>query len=585
MTKKIADISKWQGVIDWPKAASELAFCILRASCGVAADSKFADNAKGCKGNGIPFHAYHYLMAMDEAQAKTEAEFFYKTASAQGPLFYVVDVEDEHIPTGKARSIVSAFLARIKELGAKRTGIYVAHHRYDAFDLATEEADYVWIPRYGKNTGEPQTPPGFPCDLWQYTSKGALAGVKGNVDLNSINSDKPLSWFVEQKEDNVSNTTNRALVPFTNEHFVAFLEQMVGRPYWYGTCVYKCTNSLLSRKTNQYPSHYKDNRTAAYKKHISAKEVCADCIGAAKGYAWTNGGEGVIEAIGTDESITSKYGSNKCPDKGANSMFAYAKDKGMPWGTIQTIPEIPGLAVTFSGHVGYYAGNGRVIEFKGFSYGAVETKLSAGKWTHWYELPFLDYGEWDDDLAGKQGDSTATAPSANAYTLGSRLLKKGSKGADVTELQKLLVGMGYNLGTYGNNADGIDGSYGSMTEKAVKKFQSIQQIQVDGKYGSITHKALMGVLEDNSKGEDDEEKADTTPEIPSATEVAKHVRVTGNEVNVRTGPATTYKVITRVNSGTTMPYVATAEAVQWHAVEINGKIGWISGKYSEVKEG
>lgn len=62
--------------------------------------------------------------------------------------------------------------------------------------------------------------------------------------------------------------------------------------------------------------------------------MCADCIGAAKGYAWTNGGEGVVEAIGNDNSITSKYGSNKCPDKGANSMFAYAKDKGMPWGAI-----------------------------------------------------------------------------------------------------------------------------------------------------------------------------------------------------------------------------------------------------------
>ena len=139
MIRKIADISKWQGVVDWAQVASELAFCILRASCGVAADSKFADNALGCRENGIPFHAYHYLMAMDEAQAKIEADFFYKTASVQRPLFYVVDVEHEHIPADNARAIVSAFLSRIKELGAKRTGIYIAHHRYSAFHLATEE--------------------------------------------------------------------------------------------------------------------------------------------------------------------------------------------------------------------------------------------------------------------------------------------------------------------------------------------------------------------------------------------------------------------------------------------------------------
>lgn len=381
----------------------------------------------------------------------------------------------------------------------------------------------------------------------------------------------------DDESEMAENTTNRALIPFTNEHFVAFLREMVGRPYWYGTCIYKCTNSLRSRKAKQYPSHYKDNRTATYNKHIAAKEVCADCIGAAKGYSWTNGGEGVVEAIGNDKSITSKYGSNKCPDKGANSMFAYAKDKGMPWGAISTIPEIPGLAVTFSGHVGYYIGNGKVIEFKGFSYGCKETVLSAGKWTHWYMLPFIDYGTDANTDTPAQGSTTEPIK----YTLGSRLLKRGSKGDDVAHLQSILVEeMGYDLGTYGAKGDGVDGNFGEKTEKAVKRFQSFAQIEVDGKYGSITHKALMGVLDDIAKGENGSD-GDDTPDTPSS----KHIYVTGSSVNVRSGPATTYKVLTRVNKGDTMPYIATAEALGWHAVEIGGKIGWISGKYSSVEEG
>lgn len=381
----------------------------------------------------------------------------------------------------------------------------------------------------------------------------------------------------DDESEMAENTTNRALIPFTNEHFVAFLREMVGRPYWYGTCIYKCTNSLRSRKAKQYPSHYKDNRTATYNKHIAAKEVCADCIGAAKGYAWTNGGEGVVEAIGNDKSITSKYGSNKCPDKGANSMFAHAKDKGMPWGAISTIPEIVGLAVTFSGHVGYYVGNGKVIEFKGFSYGCKETVLSAGKWTHWYMLPFIDYGTDANTDTPAQGSTTEPIK----YTLGSRLLKRGSKGDDVAHLQSILAGMGYDLGTYGEKNDGVDGSYGEKTEKAVKRFQSFAQIEVDGKYGSITHKALMGVLDDITKGENDGADDDDTPVTPAG----KHVVATSDSVNVRSGPATTYKVLTRVNKGDTMPYIATAEALGWHAVEIGGKIGWISGKYSSVEEG
>lgn len=381
----------------------------------------------------------------------------------------------------------------------------------------------------------------------------------------------------DDESEMTENTTNRVLIPFSNEHFVAFLKEMVGRPYWYGTCIYKCTNSLRTRKAKQYPSHYKDNRTATYNKHIAAKEVCADCIGAAKGYAWTNGGEGVVEAIGNDNSITSKYGSNKCPDKGANSMFAYAKDKGMPWGTISTIPEIVGLAVTFSGHVGYYVGNGKVIEFKGFSYGCKETVLSSGKWTHWYMLPFIDYGTEADTNTPAQGGTAEPVK----YTLGSRLLKRGSKGDDVSHLQSILVEeMGYDLGTYGAKGDGVDGNFGEKTEKAVKRFQSFAQIEVDGKYGSITHKALMGVLDDIAKGENGSD-GDDTPDTPSS----KHIYVTGSSVNVRSGPATTYKVLTRVNKGDTMPYIATAEALGWHAVEIGGKIGWISGKYSSVEEG
>jgi len=156
--------------------------------------------------------------------------------------------------------------------------------------------------------------------------------------------------------------------PFTGEHFAAWCEKMVGQPYWYGGCVYKCTQSLLNRKAKQYPSHYTSSRMKRYKDDIAQKKVCADCIGGAKGYAWTNGGQGVLEAIGTDKGISNKSGANSCPDKGANSMFAWAKSKGMEWGTIDTLPEIIGLALQTDGHVGYYVGNGYAVEWRGFNY-------------------------------------------------------------------------------------------------------------------------------------------------------------------------------------------------------------------------
>lgn len=134
---------------------------------------------------------------------------------------------------------------------------------------------------------------------------------------------------------------------------------------WYGTCVYKASTSVLNSKTRQYPSHYGSSRTSRYKKDIANKQVVSDCVGGCKGYAWTNGGQGVLESIGTDQKYTSKYGSNGCPDKSASGMFSYCKSKGMDWGTIDTLPEIVGLALFTDGHIGYYVGEGYAVEWRG----------------------------------------------------------------------------------------------------------------------------------------------------------------------------------------------------------------------------
>ena len=92
--------------------------------------------------------------------------------------------------------------------------------------------------------------------------------------------------------------SERIDTPLTNEHFAAFCLSMLGQPYWYGTALHKCSESLRASKARQYPSHYGSSRTSRYRQDISNKKVCADCMGGAKGYAWTNGGQDVLEAIG-----------------------------------------------------------------------------------------------------------------------------------------------------------------------------------------------------------------------------------------------------------------------------------------------
>lgn len=67
------------------------------------------------------------------------------------------------------------------------------------------------------------------------------------------------------------------------------------------------------------------------------------------------------------------------------------------------------------------------------------------------------------------------------------VLKKGSKGSQVKGLQALLIGYGYDLGR-----TGIDGSFGSLTDQAVRKYQSRNGLNTDGIVGKNTWDKLLG---------------------------------------------------------------------------------------------
>lgn len=227
---------------------------------------------------------------------------------------------------------------------------------------------------------------------------------------------------------------------FSAQHFAEWCQSMIGQPYWYGTCVFKCTQSLLTSKTKQYPSHYGSSRTAKYKKDIADKKICADCIGGAKGYAWNNGKK-----------------KTEVPDKSADGMFTWAKNKGMENGNMKNLPDEPGIMLHKSGHVGYTIGGGYAVEWRGYSYGCVKTKISSRGWTDWVRLPWIVYGE------------------VKPLELGDRVLSKGCVGNDVKQLQQALLAVGLELPKYG-----VDGDFGSETEKAVKKFQEWNFLDTNG---------------------------------------------------------------------------------------------------------
>lgn len=147
-----------------------------------------------------------------------------------------------------------------------------------------------------------------------------------------------------------------------------------GWGYVWGTFGQPLTESLLESKIRQYPDGVGDYEEVIREKWLGGRT--ADCVGLIKGYGW----------LDTD-SMTIQYGANGMPDIGADAMYRNAAVKG----TADTIPEVPGLAVWKSGHIGVYIGNGEVIEAMGTHYGVVKTQLADRNWTAWLEIPYLQY--------------------------------------------------------------------------------------------------------------------------------------------------------------------------------------------------
>ena len=106
------------------------------------------------------------------------------------------------------------------------------------------------------------------------------------------------------------------------------------------------------------------------------------------------------------------------------------------------------------------------------------------------------------------------------------LLKKGSSGHQVVELQEGLEAVGYELGS-------CDGAFGPATERAVKAFQSDQGLTVDGLAGRGTIGALNKLLE--AKGHDLVGEDDQSEELVPPTEKLSWVKCPADKFPGRDG--------------------------------------------------
>lgn len=190
MELKGIDVSSWQGKPDWPKVSnSGVKFAILRIHQKSGVDTSFEHNYKGCKSNGILIGGYKYSYALTPAQAIDEAEDVLSVLGGRGldfPVFYDLEWSQQRSLGKQAiENIAVAFLTRIKKAGYK-VGIYCNLDWYNnVLTDALKQYD-CWIARYpASDNGSVQERLRPNAGVgWQYSSKGKVPGISGNVDMD-----------------------------------------------------------------------------------------------------------------------------------------------------------------------------------------------------------------------------------------------------------------------------------------------------------------------------------------------------------------------------------------------------------------
>ena len=210
--KKGIDVSYANRSIDWSEVKkSGIEFAILRSTFGSESesqiDSQYFQNAQGCVKNNIPFATYHFAYFVNEKTAKDEADFAIKKANEYKEYvkFIVLDVEEDSVryaknmgynPDWTACSI--AFMEKVRVAG------YIPV-LYSNYNWLKNIFNYNKLKNYKLWYAAPDaTKPAYTCAIWQYSWKGKVNGINGDVDMDYLYDD---SLFTTTKSTTSTNTS------------------------------------------------------------------------------------------------------------------------------------------------------------------------------------------------------------------------------------------------------------------------------------------------------------------------------------------------------------------------------------------
>ena len=168
--------------------------------------------------------------------------------------------------------------------------------------------------------------------------------------------------------------------------------------------------------------------------------------------------------------------------------------------------------------------------------------------------------------------------SSSSQTTGSSVLRKGSKGEAVKEMQQMLITCGYSCGP-----SGADGDFENATYNALVAFQQANGLIADGEYGSQSRAKLLAVYA--KKKAASAAGSSSTHGSPSRTPQWVG-RVTASALNVRTWAGaenprlTSWPLLHKGNLVDVRDTVKAKDGTNWHYIRIAGRIyGFVAAQY------
>ena len=191
------DVSRYQGLIDWAQVAAagykgamlktvSTNHKLSKRSDGLYIDPTFETNYRNARAAGLDVGVYYYTYATSEAMADAELALLRQAVYGKElTLPVAVDVEDNRLTSLDKQSLTDLTAYALHEV--EQMGFYAQLYTYTGFakahlyvDGAALQPYDVWLADYTGKTPNVT----FNYNAHQHTSKGAVPGISGNVDLN-----------------------------------------------------------------------------------------------------------------------------------------------------------------------------------------------------------------------------------------------------------------------------------------------------------------------------------------------------------------------------------------------------------------